>query len=187
MFTLPGLIRYLASARAQSGYFLSRMMAVVVEIADDRHAHAELVERLGDLRNRRGGLFGVDGDADQLRAGLRQRHHLIHGGRDVGRVGVGHGLDHDGVSAANSNSTNINGHGIAARGRRHSTSKDSIVTNRAGGPKGSGSQSAICLPPTPGGVTIIDPIRTLNWRDALYWRTLELSIFPPKIWANASW
>jgi len=34
--TLPGLMRYLASARAQSGYFFRKNVPVVVEVADDR-------------------------------------------------------------------------------------------------------------------------------------------------------
>ena len=45
-------------------------MAVVVEVADDGHAHAELVQGLDDLGHRGGGLVGVDGDAHQLGAGL---------------------------------------------------------------------------------------------------------------------
>ena len=38
--TFPGLMRYLASARAQSGYLREQQMAVVVEIADDRNDDA---------------------------------------------------------------------------------------------------------------------------------------------------
>ena len=49
MLTLPGLMRYLASARAQSGIFLQQNVAVVVEVANHRDAHAELVERVDDL------------------------------------------------------------------------------------------------------------------------------------------
>jgi hypothetical protein len=54
-----------------------------------------IVQRIDDLRDGRGGGFGVHGDAHQLGAGARQRHHLIDGGSDVGGVRVGHGLDHD--------------------------------------------------------------------------------------------
>ena len=43
MLTLPGLMRYLASARAHAGILLQQQMAVVVEVADDGHAHAEHV------------------------------------------------------------------------------------------------------------------------------------------------
>ena len=53
MLTLPGLMRYFASARAQAGIFLQQQMAVVVEVADDGHAHAELVQRVDDLRDGR--------------------------------------------------------------------------------------------------------------------------------------
>ena len=57
MLTLPGLMRYLASARAHSGYFLQQDVAVVMEVADDGHAHAELVEAVDDLGHGRGGLL----------------------------------------------------------------------------------------------------------------------------------
>ena len=41
------------------GIFLQQDVAVVVEVADDGHAHAELVERLDDLRHGCGGGFVV--------------------------------------------------------------------------------------------------------------------------------
>ncbi len=92
--TLPGLIRYLASAAAQSGYLREEQVPVVVEVADDR-ATCHLAPH--DLGHGPGGLVVVDRDAHQLAAGLGQGTHLVHGRRDVGRVGVGHRLDDDRV------------------------------------------------------------------------------------------
>ena len=75
-------------------------MADVVEVADQRHVHADPVEALADLRHGGGRLVAVDGDAHELRAGPRELGDLRHGGVDVGGVGVGHRLDDDRGAAA---------------------------------------------------------------------------------------
>jgi len=46
--TLPGLMRYLARARAQAGYFVSRRWPLYVEVAD--HRYVDLVDDVGDAR-----------------------------------------------------------------------------------------------------------------------------------------
>ena len=46
--TLPGLMRYLARASAQSGNSAQQLVAVVVEVADQRHVEAVRVEALAD-------------------------------------------------------------------------------------------------------------------------------------------
>ena len=58
----------------------------------------------------RGRFVGVDGDAHQLGAGVGQRHHLIHRRRHVGGIGVGHGLDDDGVVAADLHTSDVDRH-----------------------------------------------------------------------------
>ena len=97
------------------GIFLQQEVAVVVEIADHRHAAAELVQRLDNLGDRARRLVGIHRHAHQLGAGIGQRHHLIHGGRRVGGVGIGHGLNHDRVPPAHHHRTNTDRHGTAAR------------------------------------------------------------------------
>ena len=87
--------------------FLQQKMAVVMEIADDRNAHTEHIERVHDLRNRSGSSIGVDGNADEFRSRARQRHDLIHRGGDVGGIGVCHRLHDDRVSAAHLDTTDI--------------------------------------------------------------------------------
>ena len=52
MFTLPGLMRYFGQSAGAVRIFLEQQMAVVVKVADDGHAHAELFERGGNLRHR---------------------------------------------------------------------------------------------------------------------------------------
>ncbi len=83
------------------GIFFQQQMSVVMEIANDRHAHAEFIQRVDDLRHSLRGVIGIDGDAHQFRAGVGQRHGLIHGRHHVGGVGVGHGLNHNGVRSSN--------------------------------------------------------------------------------------
>jgi hypothetical protein len=46
--TLPGLMRYLDSACAQAGWLGQQLVAVVVEVADQRHVDAHAVELLAD-------------------------------------------------------------------------------------------------------------------------------------------
>ena len=101
------------------GILLEEDVAVVVEVADDGDADAEFVERVDDFGDGLGGGFGVDGDAHQLGAGLGQRHHLIDGGGGVGGVGIGHGLDHDGVVAAHPDVADFDGHRSAPRKCSH--------------------------------------------------------------------
>ena len=98
--TLPGLMRYLASAAAQAGCSFEQRVAVIVEVADQRRLDAEDVEPLADVRHGGRGLGTVDGDAHELGAGARQRRDLGGGRLDIGRVGIGHRLHDDGGIAA---------------------------------------------------------------------------------------
>ncbi len=77
IFTLPGLMRYLASARAQAGILLQQQVAVVMEIADDRDIDAEVAQSVDDDGNSLRRFVGVYGDAHQLRTGARQFHDLV--------------------------------------------------------------------------------------------------------------
>ena len=67
-------------------------VAVVVEIADQRHMHAHAVQLLADVRHGLRGLVVVDRDAHQLRTRQRQLLDLDRGTDGVRGVGVGHGL-----------------------------------------------------------------------------------------------
>ena len=113
--TLPGLIRYLASARAHSGYSVEELVAVEVEIADQRHVAAQRVELLADRRHGGGGFGRVDGDAHQFRAGVGERLDLRHRRRDVGGVGVGHRLHDDRRAAADVDAADVDLARSAAR------------------------------------------------------------------------
>ena len=79
--TLPGLMRYLASASAHAGCSRQQLVAVVVEVADQRHVAPVRVEPVADVRHGRRRLARVDRDAHELGAGARERAHLRDGRR----------------------------------------------------------------------------------------------------------
>ena len=92
------------------------LMAVVMEVADDRDADAEIVELPADLgdRGRRGVV--VDRHADELAAGVGEPRDLERRGVGVGRVGVGHRLHDDRVAAPDRDPAHVDRHGPAAGG-----------------------------------------------------------------------
>src|SRR5690606_37983339 len=77
-----------------------QLVAVVVEVADQRDVDAHAVELFEQRRHRRGRLRGIHGDAHELGAGRCQRLDLD-GGRDrIRSVRVGHRLyDHRRIAA----------------------------------------------------------------------------------------
>ena len=83
------------------GKFGEQDMTVIVEVADEWHVAARIEQALFNFRHRGCSFRNIYGDADQFRAGLREFQALLRGGGDVHRVGVGHGLHHDGRAAAN--------------------------------------------------------------------------------------
>src|SRR5690606_33261986 len=90
------------------------LVAVVVEVADQGHVDAQVVEARADLgqRPRRGGV--VHRHAHDLAAGARQLGDLRGGGGGVGGVGVGHRLHHHRVPAAEGHAADVGGGGRAS-------------------------------------------------------------------------
>ena len=76
---------------------LQQQVTVVMEIADDRHAHAQIGETLDDLGHGSCRLVVVDRDANDLRACPGECGDLRRGGDRIGRVRVRHGLDDHGL------------------------------------------------------------------------------------------
>ena len=91
-------------------------MADVVEVADDRHVDVHFAQLVLDVRHGGRGLIAVDGDADDFRAGARQRRHLLGCPVGVRRVGVGHRLHHDGCAAADRDFADFDGNGFVPLG-----------------------------------------------------------------------
>ncbi len=88
-------------------------VADVVEVADQRHVDAHLQKLFLDVRHGGGGFVAVDRDAHDLGARAVERGDLADGAVDVGRVGVGHRLHHDGCAAADFHIADENGNGLA--------------------------------------------------------------------------
>ena len=80
------------------GMIGEQLVAIEVKIADQRNGAIRAIERCANRRNRCGGLRCIDGDANELRAGLGERAHLRDRCGNVRGVGVGHRL-HDDRSA----------------------------------------------------------------------------------------
>ena len=77
-----------------------QLVAVEVEVADQRHRAALGAEPVADVRDRGGRLVGVDRHAHQLGSRLGELAHLARRRCDVRRVGIGHRLDDDRRAAA---------------------------------------------------------------------------------------
>ena len=71
--------------------------AVEVEITNQRHGAAHVVQTAANFGDLAGGFGRVHGNPHHFRAGICQLFHLPRGGGGIGGVGVGHGLDNNGV------------------------------------------------------------------------------------------
>ena len=92
-----------------------QLVADIVEVADQRHGDAEPVEPLADAGHGGRALVAVDGDADDLGAGFRQRGDLRDRAVDIGGVRVGHRLDDDRRVAADHDAAHIHADGPPPR------------------------------------------------------------------------
>ena len=103
---VAGMMRYLASAVGTAGILAQQLMSIEMEVADQRNADAQLIQAFADGRHRGRGLRRVHCQAHQFGAGAGQGPDLFNGAGDIGRVRIGHGLDHDGIGAADADSPN---------------------------------------------------------------------------------
>ena len=106
---VAGVDAVLVERLGAGGVVAEQRVAVVVEVADEGHAHAHLRETVADVGHRLGGLVAIDRDAHQLGAGTGQRRRLADGALDVGGVGVGHRLHDDGRIAADDHAADVDG------------------------------------------------------------------------------
>jgi hypothetical protein len=90
-----------------------------VEVADERHVHAQTIQLGPDEGNRLGRRVVVDGDADELGSGMGQLRDLDGGAVGIGGVGVRHRLDDDRVGRANRDAADQHGPGGAAQDGAH--------------------------------------------------------------------
>ncbi len=77
-----------------------QLVAVVVEVADDRNGQSEAADFPDDIRHGGSGCLRIDRDSDQLRPGVGQPGNLDGRGVGIGGVRIGHRLNDDWVIAA---------------------------------------------------------------------------------------
>ncbi len=82
------------------GVIGQKLVADVVEVADERHIDAAQHQPVADVGDGGSRLVAIHGDAHDLGAGAPEGRHLADGRLDVGRVRVGHGLDDDRMPTA---------------------------------------------------------------------------------------
>ena len=111
---IAGIDAVLGERRGAARIFAQQLVPVEMEVADQRDRDAQLVQTFPDRRHGGGGLRGVHRDADQFRAGTGQGPDLFDRSGDIGRVGVGHGLDDNGVGAADADTPNAGDERFAA-------------------------------------------------------------------------
>ena len=113
---VAGVDAVLVERLGAGGVLGEQGVAVVVEVADQRHGHAHLRQSVADVRHGLGRLVAVHGNAHDLRAGAGQRRALAGCRVRVGRIRVGHRLHDDRRVAANGDATDLDGDGRPARG-----------------------------------------------------------------------
>ena len=125
-------MRYFGERLGAGRVVEQQAMAVVVEIADQRHVDAHAVELLADLRHTGGGFRGIHRDPHQFGAGAGQ-FGTLHGRRHVvGGIGVGHRLDDDRGMSSDDHSTDPNRtHGAALDTLTHACSLIRLLDRHA--------------------------------------------------------
>ena len=96
-----------------------QQVPVVVEVPDDRNGDTHRGETRNDLRDRCRRFLGVDRDANDLRAGRRERGHLDRGAGRVGGVGVRHRLHDHRMRRTHGNGADECSDGGSAGGEGH--------------------------------------------------------------------
>ena len=127
--TLPGLIRYFA--RPWRSRVLGQEDAVVVEVADDGRLHCLTIS---------GTAFAAASLLTVTRTSSLPAASVDLGDRpgDVGRVGVGHGLDDDGPLATDLDAADVDQHGLPALGEAHISATISRGSGASRGPRDRG-------------------------------------------------
>ena len=113
---IAGIDAVLRQCLGRLGELDQQLVAVVVEVTDERHADAEVVELAADDRHGLRGGIVVDGDTNELGTRVGQCRHLQRGGIRVGRIGIGHRLDHHGLARSDGDASHVHAHAPPAAG-----------------------------------------------------------------------
>jgi len=106
---VPGVDSVFIEGLSAAWVTLKDDVAVEVEVTDQRHRVARILQPMLDFDYRLRRLMGVDGNANKLGAGGRKLTTLPSGCLGVGGVGVGHGLHHHRGIATDCDAADLNG------------------------------------------------------------------------------
>ena len=95
------------------GMIGEQLVPDIVKISHQRRGDAHFQEPLFNVRHGERGLGAVNRDTHDLRACACEVRHLTHGPLNVGGVGVGHGLHHDGRASTHKNGASARPHANA--------------------------------------------------------------------------
>ena len=93
------------------GILCQQQVSVVMKITDDGNTDSHIHKPRSDFGDGGCGFVVVHGNADQLRAGVRESGNLRSSPRRVGGIRVRHGLHDDRISGADGNGADPGGDG----------------------------------------------------------------------------
>ena len=102
------------------GIFGQQNMAVIVKIADERRFAAGVEHALLDFGNSGSGFGDVYRDAHHFRTGGGKLEALLHGGSDIGGVGIGHRLDDDRSASTDGHAADFDSMSLVSMGHERS-------------------------------------------------------------------
>jgi hypothetical protein len=99
--------------------FGEKYVAVVMEIADYWSVKSGIADTRNYFGDARGGFSGVDSDPHDFGTRAGELDHLFCRSDGIRRIGVGHRLDDDSVTATYQDATNIDGNGFTTKDLSH--------------------------------------------------------------------
>jgi hypothetical protein len=99
-----------------------------MEVPNDWRRPALLRQLFDDVRHSLSRIVVVDGHANHLRTGPRQRSHLLHRALHIGRIRIRHRLHHHGRVRTGANAPNIHRYRTSTLYLRHKLSTPKFIT-----------------------------------------------------------
>jgi hypothetical protein len=118
--------------------FGEQYVAVVMEITDYWSVKSGIAHTRNYFGDARGCFSGVDSDPNDFGTRAGELDHLLCRSDGIRRIGVGHRLDDDSVTAADQDTTHVDGNGFATCDLGHS-----FLTQRRKGARAQGSRDNV--------------------------------------------
>ena len=111
---VAGINAVLAQLSSALRISCQKEMPVVVKVSDNGDLKALSLQTIDDFRDRLSRLLRVHRHSNPFRPSLEKLAGLLNGGLNICSVGVGHGLDHDGVVRTDRNLSYLHCDGLPA-------------------------------------------------------------------------